>query len=345
LVCTERKTGKGYNGFDVCSHPSVTLEEDLARRDFTVNAMASDGARLIDPFHGAEDLKQKVLRHVGPAFAEDPVRVLRAARFVARFGFTVATETMDLMTTMVENGEVDALTQERVWKEISRAMMVERPSLFFLVLRECGALKRVLPEVDALFGIPQPIEHHPEGCAGTHTMMVLDSVAREASTLEARFAALVHDLGKALTPAEKLPKHHDHEKAGVPLVNALCDRLRVPNECRELALLVTEHHLKVHRAEELKASSIVKLFTACDVWRKPERFAEMLGVCRADQRGRAGREMDDYPPARILSTCAGIAREVDCGAVARGCGDNKKLIPERIHEARVLAVKRVLGEQ
>jgi tRNA nucleotidyltransferase (CCA-adding enzyme) len=262
LARTERKSGHGYHGFTFHAAPDVTLEEDLARRDLTINAMAkaTDGT-LVDPFHGQRDLAAKILRHVGPAFAEDPVRVLRLARFAARFSdFSVAPETLALMRQMVASGEVDHLVAERVWQELAKGLLEDKPTRMFDVLRECGALVRLLPEVEALFGVPQRPEYHPEIDTGIHTMMVVDQSARHAFPLPVRFAALTHDLGKALTPADILPRHIGHEERSVRLVEKLCQRLRVPNDCRDLALLTARHHGNIHRAGELKAATIVTLF-------------------------------------------------------------------------------------
>src|SRR5271169_1576123 len=264
LARTERKTAPGYKGFVIHASPDVTLEQDLLRRDFTINAIAEDAkGRLIDPYGGEADLRAGILRHVSPAFNEDPVRILRAARFVARFGFSIAPETLELMCTIVNNGEVDALVAERVWQELARGLMEKTPSRFFTTLRECGALAKILPEVDALFGVPQPLQYHPEGDCGTHIMMVLDDAAQHGYTLEVRFAALTHDLGKGNTPKDILPRHIGHESRGVDLLRALCERLRVPNECRDLGLLVARYHGEIHRARELRADTIVRLLHNC----------------------------------------------------------------------------------
>jgi tRNA nucleotidyltransferase (CCA-adding enzyme) len=320
----------------------VTLEQDLSRRDFTINAIAQDaGGDLIDPHGGIADLKAGVLRHVSDAFAEDPVRILRAARFVARFGFTIAPETLKLMRDMVGNGEVDALVAERVWQELARGLMEKQPSRFFTTLRECGALQKILPEVDALFGVPQPPRYHPEIDCGIHTMLVLDDAARHGCALEVRFAALTHDLGKGNTPKEILPRHIGHEMRGVDLLRALCERLRVPVDCRDLGLLVARFHGNVHRARELRADTIVKLFDSCDLWRKPQRFAQILQACECDAHGRAGHEHDAYPQTAYLLACAQAARAVDAGEIARACPD-KNLIADKVREARILAVEKVI---
>lgn len=342
LARTERKVAQGYKGFTVYASPDVTLEQDLLRRDFTVNAIAQDAdGNLIDPYGGQADLKAGVLRHVSAAFAEDPVRILRAARFVARFGFTIAPETLTLMRAMVDNGEVDALVAERVWQELARGLMEKQPSRFFTTLRECGALKKILPEVDALFGVPQPEKHHPEIDCGIHTLLVLDDAAQHNYPLEVRFAALGHDLGKATTPADILPRHIGHEMRSVDLLKPLCERLRVPGECRDLALLVARHHSCIHRAKELRADTIVKQFDSCDLWRKPERYSLILQACEADARGRTGHEQDAYPQSVYLLRCAQAAQAVNSGEIARACGD-KNLIPEKIREARIVAVEQVI---
>ncbi len=339
LARTERKTAAGYKGFNIYASPDVTLEEDLLRRDFTVNAIAQDeDGNLIDPRHGQADLQAGVLRHVSDAFAEDPVRILRGARFAARFGFTIAPETLELMRAMVTNGEVDALVAERVWQELSRGLMERHPSRFFLTLRECGALQKILPEVDALFGVPQPVHHHPEIDCGVHVMMVLDDTAKLERSLEVRFAALGHDLGKATTPEETLPRHIGHEQRSIDLVKAVCTRLRVPADCRDLALLVAQYHSNIHRARDLRPDTIVKLFDRCDLWRKPERFAEILHACESDAHGRTGHENDAYPQAAYLLQCAKAAQAVNAGVIARACAD-KNLIADKVREARIVAVE------
>ncbi len=338
LARTERKTAPGYAGFTFHTAPDVTLEQDLSRRDFTVNAMALDtDGTLIDPYGGRADLAAGLLRHVSPAFAEDPVRILRGARFAARFGFSFAQETLALMRSMVSNGEVDALVPERVWQELARGLQEAQPSRFISTLRDCDALARVMPEVDALFGVPQPPQHHPEIDCGIHTLLVVDASARAGDGLEVRFAALTHDLGKAITPADILPRHPGHETRSVTLIRALCERLRVPADCRDLALLVARFHGDIHRARELRPETIVRLFDQCDLWRKPERFAQILQACAADAHGRTGHENDAYPQAAYLLRCAAAAQTVNGGAIARACAD-KNTIPEKIHAARVAAV-------
>ncbi len=338
LARTERKTTPGYKGFVVHATPDVTLEQDLLRRDFTINAIAqaADGT-LIDPYHGVADIQARILRHVSPAFSEDPVRILRAARFVARTGFCIAPETMNLMRDMVANGEVDALVPERVWQELARGLMEKRPSHFILTLRECGALQKILPEVEALFGVPQPPQHHPEIDCGVHTMLVLEDAALYGYTLEVRFAALTHDLGKGNTPAHILPRHIGHEARSVELLRSLCERIRVPADCRDLALLVARYHGDVHRALELRPETIVRLLQNCDAWRRPERFTQVLQACAADARGRTGHEQDDYPQAAYLLRALQAAQSVDAGEIAKQCTNNGA-IAARLHAARVAAV-------
>ena len=317
LARTERKVGPGYHGFEFHAEPDVTLEQDLERRDLTINAMAEDEhGTLIDPFGGRDDLAARRLRHVSPAFREDPVRILRVARFAARFGplgFGVAPETMALMREMVEAGEVDHLVPERVWAELSRACAEPCPEAFVEVLRECGALARILPEVDALFGVPQPERWHPEIDTGAHLLLALAAAAQAGEAPETVFAVLVHDLGKGLTPDKLLPGHAGHEARGVPLVRGLCERLGAPRAWRDLAVAVTREHLNVHRAFELKPSTVIRLLTAVDAWRRPERFRQFLAACRADARGRAGNEAAEYPQARYLEAVreAAAAARVD----------------------------------
>ncbi len=342
LARTERKVAQGYKGFTVYASPEVTIEQDLLRRDFTLNAIAQDSdGNLIDPYGGQADLKAGVLRHVSAAFAEDPVRILRAARFVARFGFTIAPETKALMCTMVDNGEVDALVAERVWQELARGLMEKHPSHFFTTLRECGALKKILPEVNDLFGVPQPAHYHPEIDCGIHTLMVVDDTAKQNYALGVRFAALTHDLGKATTPEDTLPRHIGHESRSVELLKVMSERLRVPGDCRDLALLVACYHGQVHRARDLRADTIVKLFDSCDLWRKPERFDLILQACESDAHGRTGHEHDAYPQAPYLLRCAQAAQAVNAGDIAKSCPD-KNLIADKIREARIMAVEAVI---
>jgi tRNA nucleotidyltransferase (CCA-adding enzyme) len=345
LARTERKVAQGYKGFTVYATPDVTLEQDLLRRDFTVNAIAQDAAgNLIDPYNGQADLKAGILRHVSDAFAEDPVRILRGARFAARFGFTFAPETLTLMRKMVDNGEVDALVAERVWQELARGLMEQHPSRFFTTLRECGALQRILPEMDALFGVPQPPQYHPEIDCGIHAMLVLDDTAKHGYPLEVRFAALGHDLGKGNTPADILPRHIGHESRSVEHLKQVCERLRVPGECRDLAMLVAKYHGNVHRVRELRADTIVRIFDSCDLWRKPDRFAQILLACESDAHGRPGHENDAYPQAAYMLKCAQAAQAVNGGDIARACAD-KNLIADKVREARITAVEQnIKGE-
>lgn len=344
LARTERKVAQGYKGFTVYASPEVTLEQDLLRRDFTINAIAQDSdGNLIDPYGGQSDLKAGVLRHVSGAFTEDPVRILRAARFVARFDFAIAPETLVLMRTMVDNGEIDALVAERVWQELARGLMQKHPSRFFTTLRDCGALKKILPEVNGLFGVPQPAHYHPEIDCGIHTMMVVDDAAKQNHSLEVRFAALTHDLGKATTPEDTLPRHIGHEARSVDLLKVVSERLRVPGECRDLALLVARYHSHVHRAHDLRADTIVKLFDGCDLWRKPERFDLILQACESDAHGRTGHEHDAYPQAAYLLRCARAARAVNAGDIARACPD-KNLIADKVREARIMVLEVIIKE-
>ena len=345
LARTERKSGRGYHGFTFHTAPDVTLEEDLARRDLTINAMAkaADGT-LIDPFDGQRDLQAKILRHVGPAFAEDPVRILRIARFAARFNdFTVAPETLMLMRDMVASGEVDHLVAERVWQELAKGLMEARPSRMFEVLRDCGALARLLPELDALFGVPQRADYHPEIDTGIHTMMVVDQSAIRGFTLPVRFAALTHDLGKGTTPADILPRHIGHEERSVQLTEKLGSRLRVPTECRDLALLMARYHGNVHRAADLRASTIVTLFEKTDALRRPERFQQLLDACLCDYTGRLGWENRPYDSPRYLLAALAAVNAVNAGEIALACTDKAK-IPERIYTARVNALKLLLND-
>jgi tRNA nucleotidyltransferase (CCA-adding enzyme) len=351
LARTERKTAAGYHGFQFFYAPDVTLEEDLARRDLTINAMARemrpDGSLVglvVDPFNGQADLQARIFRHVSDAFLEDPVRILRVARFAARFtDFTVAPETLELMCKMVAAGEVDALVPERVWQEVSRGLMEKRPSRMFAVLRECGALARILPEIDGLFGVPQRVDYHPEVDTGVHVMMVVDHAAARGYALTVRFAALTHDLGKATTPEDVLPRHIGHEGRSVDLLKPLCERLRVPNECRDLAVLVAREHGNIHRVMEMGAAALVRMFERCDALRKPARFAEALQACEADARGRLGFEAAEYPQAERLRVALVAARGVDAGAIASGLGDKPALIKDAVHRERIRVVEVALG--
>jgi tRNA nucleotidyltransferase (CCA-adding enzyme) len=343
LARTERKSGRGYRGFVVDSDPSVTLEEDLARRDFTINAIAQDEqGNLFDPLGGARDVQARVLRHAGSAFVEDPLRVLRAARFMARFaglGFAVAPETMALMREMAKSGELGELVPERVWQELARSLRSATPSAFLRTLRDCGALAQVLPEVDALYGVPQRAEFHPEIDTGLHQEMVSDMAARLAPGDDViGFAALTHDLGKALTPADVLPKHIGHEHAGVAPLKALCERLKVPAAHRELAVMACREHLNVHRLNELRDATVLELLTRCDAFRKPERIAQLALVCEADKRGRLGNSEQNYPQGQVLQRLHAAALAVN----ARDLAQTPLTGPEvglALKKARLLAIQ------
>jgi tRNA nucleotidyltransferase (CCA-adding enzyme) len=338
LARTERKSGHGYKGFKVYATPEVTLEEDLLRRDLTVNAIAEDetGA-LIDPYGGQRDLIARIFRHVSAAFAEDPVRILRVARFAARFAdFSVAPETNALMRQMVDSGEVDALVPERVWQEVARGLMEGRPSRMFQVLRDCGALARLFPEIDRLFGVPQPPEHHPEVDTGAHIMLVIDWAARQGLSLPVRFAALTHDLGKGVTPPELWPKHHGHEAKSVELVRALSERIRVPADCRDLAVAVARDHGNVHRAQELRPGTLVELLERVDAFRRPDRFEEFLQACECDFRGRPGFEGRPFPTPDYLRHALQAALAIDAAEVARNAEPAR--IKDAIFQARAQSV-------
>lgn len=350
LARTERKTAAGYHGFQFYYAPDVTLEEDLARRDLTVNAMAQalgpDGeltGPVIDPYGGQDDLRAKRFRHVGDAFVEDPVRILRLARFAARFpDFSVAPETLELMRRMTAAGEVDALVPERVWQEIARGLMETRPSRMFEVLRACGALDRILPEVAALWGVPQRADYHPDVDTGVHVMMVIDYAAAQGYSLPVRFAALTHDLGKGTTPSEILPRHIGHEGRSVELIKPLCERLRVPHDCRDLALLVAREHGVLHSVMQMGAAALLRLLERADALRKPARFAEFLQAGEADLRGRLGFEQHPFPEAERLRLALAAARAVDAGAAAAACAGQPEKIREAVQRARVEAVEREL---
>ena len=338
LARTERKTGKGYSGFSCYAAPDVTLEQDLMRRDLTINAMAQDAdGRIIDPFGGQADLRGKILRHVSPAFVEDPVRILRTARFAARYGFAVAPETMSLMRGMVESGEARALVPERVWKELARGLMEDHPERMIEVLRECGALKVVLPEVDVLFGVPQRADYHPEIDSGIHTLLTLRRAAALGLTLPERYAALLHDLGKARTPAEILPRHHGHDLAGVEPVQAVNTRLRVPKACAELAESVCRWHIMLHSVKTLRGKTVLNVLQRTDAFRRPERFRMMLNVCLADTQGRQGKENEAYPQSAHWLALLEAADSVDAAAVISERKHKCKpgWIPEAIRLARL----------
>lgn len=343
LARTERKTAKGYKGFVVHASPEITLEQDLARRDLTINAIAkSEAGELVDPFHGLEDIKSKTLRHVGHAFVEDPVRILRIARFSARLAdFNIAPETLNLMQQMVEAGEVDALVAERVWQELAKGLMEKNPARMFEVLRSCGALNRIIPELDKLWGVPQPPQHHPEVDTGVHVMLVLDYAAQKDFSLSVRFAALMHDLGKGTTPKEILPRHIGHEERGAHLVKDVCKRLRVPNDCKELAVMVAKFHGKLYQSLEMRPSTLLEFLIQLDAIRQPERFNDFLQACEADSRGRTGLEGCPTPAADLMRKVLGAASSVDAGAIASKQSDVEK-IKTAIFEARVEAIKRVL---
>lgn len=342
LARTERKTAKGYKGFQVYAAPEVTLEQDLARRDLTINAIARDQqGRLIDPHGGIADLHAGVLRHVSPAFSEDPVRILRLARFAARFaGFRVADETLALMGEMVESGEVDALVPERVWQELAKGLMEARPSRMFEILRQCGALGKILPEVERLFGVPQPPQHHPEIDTGVHVMLVVDYAAAQRYSLPVRFAALTHDLGKGTTPVEILPRHIGHEERGEGLVKQLCQRLRIPNDCRDLAIIVAKFHGKAYRVLEMRPDTVVQFLHDTDALRQPQRFETFLQACESDLRGRPGFETRPFPEADFMRRALAAATAVDAGAIAGQCATPEK-IRAAIFDARVQAVARL----
>ena len=364
LARTERKSGAGYKGFAVHAAPHVTLEEDLARRDLTINSIAAPALStasnadlalnlpmqrdsLIDPYGGQADMAARIFRHVTPAFREDPVRILRVARFAARFtDFCVAPETLALMTDMVESGEVNHLVPERVWQELARGLMEERPSRMFEVLRACGALQRLIPELDRLWGVPQSPEHHPEVDTGVHVMLVLDHAASVGASLAVRFACLTHDLGKGTTPADVLPRHIGHEERSVKLLRGVCERLRVPTECAELAQVVAKEHGNIHRSQDLNAAATVRLLERCDAFRKPERFGQALLACECDARGRLGLVDRPYPQAARLAQALLLARTVATDLVAAAAvstGATGPKIGEAVYKARVAAVQQGAG--
>ena len=343
LARTERKTAAGYHGFAFNTSPDVTIEEDLSRRDLTINAMArGDDGVLIDPFGGQQDVADRVIRHVSDAFAEDPVRILRAAKFAARFaslGFRIAPDTRDLMRQMVADGEADALVPDRVWKETEAALRGPNPRVFFESLRACRALKVLFPEVDALFGVPQPAKWHPEIDTGLHTMMVLEQAAKLSDAVEVRFAGLVHDLGKATTRPSDLPSHPGHEQRGVKLIKSMAKRLPVPGACRDLAVLVAEFHTHCHRIDELRNETVVKVLEKTDAFRRPERFEHFLLACEADARGRTRFEDRDYPQSDMFRKAFDVAAAIDGATIAQQHEDRE--IPDAIRRARVTAVKQI----
>lgn len=339
LARTEKKDGIGYTGFTCDASPNISLEDDLKRRDLTINAMAMrpDG-ELIDPFNGRDDLANRILRHVSDAFIEDPLRVLRVARFAARFGdFSIASETLELMQSIASSGELSCLTAERVWQELNRALSEPHPEGFFEVLRECNALEVIWPELDALWGVPNPAQHHPEICSGIHTMMVLQQAVKLSSELTVRFAALCHDLGKAVTPKDELPSHKMHETRGIPLVESTCKRFKVPNDYKVLALKVCEFHLHTHKAFELKPTTILKLFNQLDIWRKPEEFEDFLITCEADAKGRLGFENIAYPQATYLRQLAKLCQSVTAKPFIEK-GVKGPDIKEAIDQARIKVI-------
>ena len=340
LARKERKTAAGYHGFAFDYSPDVSIEEDLLRRDLTINAIAQDAdGKLIDPSGGLDDIRNRQLRHVSDAFAEDPVRILRVAKFAARYhqlGFRIAPETLQLMRSMVDSGEVDALVPDRVWKETEEALRDRDMRTYFEVLRECGALAALFPEVEALFGVPQPEKWHPEIDTGVHLMMVLEQAEAISADLEVRFAALTHDLGKGTTPRHLLPGHTGHETRGLALIRQLAERLRVPRACRDLALLVAEFHTHCHRALQLRAKTLLKVLERSDAFRRPDRFEQFLLACEADARGRKGLEQRPYPQADYLRGAFSAAAAVDAGAIAKDHADHK--IPKAIRRARLAAL-------
>lgn len=352
LARTERKAGVGYHGFDVFADPSVSIEEDLLRRDLTINAMAqsADGT-IVDPYNGQKDLQDRLLRHVSPAFSEDPLRVLRVARFGAKlapFGFQLATETQALMEQMSVSGELDDLTPERVWQEVVKALQTDKPSVFFEVLKSVKALDRLFPELSALIGVEQPVKYHPEGDAWIHTMMVLDAAAQLSGEIDIRFAALVHDLGKGLTPVELWPKHHGHEAAGVPLVQKLATRYRLPKKTQQFAEKVTEFHGLIHKAldsdgqPELKAKTYLKVLKSCGAFKQPQRFAELLTACQADAKGRLGFEQSAYPQKTFWLALLKACNEVDMAEIMAS-GVQGAQVGEAIHKAQIDLIKQFLN--
>ena len=345
LARTERKTGPGYTGFAFDTSEEITLEQDLERRDITINAIAKDeNGNLIDPFNGRRDLEQKIIRHVSDAFVEDPLRVLRVARFAAQFNFAIAGETQSLLKEISATNELQTLTPERVWVETEKALQTRQPRRYFEALRECNALAALFPEIDRLFGVPQPEHHHPEIDSGVHTLMVLDQAASITAEPEVRFAALVHDLGKGTTPQQTWPRHHGHEERGVKLINGLCDRLRIPRRYRELAVLVSRYHLDCHRINEMKATTVMRKLEGLDAFRRPERFDQFLLACEADARGRKGKEQQDYPQAGIFRKYRAA-----CLTVTASSEDIRNLkgteIADHLRTQRIEAIRKVKREE
>ena len=352
LARTERKSGRGYHGFSIAASPDVTLEQDLARRDLTINAMAAPAdwigkGPVFDPYHGLQDLSNKVLRHVTDAFREDPVRILRLARFAARFhDFAIAPETTALMREMVNDGEVDALVPERVWQELARGLMEAHPARMFHVLRDCGALARLLPELDRLWGVPQRADYHPEIDTGVHVMMVLDRAAKLNAPLPVRWACVAHDLGKGTTAADVLPRHIGHEERSVDLARAVQQRLRVPSDCAELALLVAAEHGNIHRSSGIAPAAVVRLLERCDAFRKPDRFADALLACQCDAQGRLGLQEQPYPQREQLLRLLAVAQSVSTKEVAANAaqlGKKGAEIGAMVHEARCRAVAQAVS--
>ena len=344
LARTERKVAKGYQGFQFNASPEITLEQDLERRDLTINAIAQNAdGDLIDPFNGLDDIENKILRHVSDAFIEDPVRVLRVARFAARFNFTIAPETFALMKTMVNNGEVDALVAERVWTEMNKALATDTPQIFFQVLRDCGALARILPEIDNLFGIPQTAKYHPEIDTGIHTLMVVEQAAKLSQDPLVRFSALVHDLGKAVTPTSELPSHRGHEIKGLPLIKQLCERLRIPKKFQALALAVSEFHLHMHKMYQLKPQTVLKMLERTRSLNDENRAQQIALCCIADARGRTSFENRDYSQADLFLKFQQVANCVDSKSISAEFSDDKanngQKIQAAIRKARVAAIK------
>jgi tRNA nucleotidyltransferase (CCA-adding enzyme) len=347
LARKEKKSGVGYHGFDFDASKDVSLEEDLLRRDLTINAIAmNDQGELFDPYDGQDDLNNGLLKHVSPAFQEDPVRVLRIARFASRFnrwGFRVSHGTFQLLQSMVQQGEVSHLTPERVWKELEKTLKEDKPSVFFKVLHRCGALEIIFPEIFGLFGIPQPAHHHPEVDTGKHTLMVLDTACQLSADIAVRFAALTHDLGKATSDKDNLPHHHGHEQRGIILCKQLCDRLRIPNEIRDIALLTTQYHTHCHRVRELKASTILTVLGAFDAFRRPQRLAKFLLACTADAKGRTGFEDKPYAQAEFLNACFNVANTVQVNNFIKQYPDLKgKQIGDKLRQLRIAAIQSYL---